>query len=73
MEYNWPVGPPKCKPVGNGIFEIRSDISGGRTGRILFFIDSGELYLLHGFIKKSRKTPKQDIDLANRRKEKMEN
>ena len=27
VEYHWPVGPPKCKALGNGLFEIRSRIS----------------------------------------------
>ena len=72
VEYHWPVGPPKCKPLGDGIFEIRSVLSGGRAARVFFLVDSGELYLLHGFIKKSRKTPKQDLDLAKRRKKEME-
>lgn len=72
VEYHWPVGPPKCKPLGNGIFEIRTDISGSRTARVFFFIESAEMYLLHGFIKKSQKTPKRDLELAKRRKKEME-
>jgi len=37
---------------------------------VIFCIENGEMYLLHGFIKKSQKTPRNDIDLANsRRKE----
>ena len=72
VEYHWPVGPPKCKPLGNGIFEIRTDISGHRTARVFFFIESAEMYLLHGFIKKSQKTPKRDLELAKRRKKEME-
>jgi phage-related protein len=72
IEYHWPVVPPRCKPLGNGIFEIRSRISNNRTARVLFFIDSDQLYLLHGFIKKSTKIPKRDLDLAKSRKAKME-
>jgi phage-related protein len=72
VEYHWPVGPPKCKPLGSAIFEIRSNISAGRTARVLFFIESGEMYLLHGFIKKSQKSPKRDLELAKRRKGEME-
>ncbi len=71
-EYNWPVGPPKCKPLERGICEIRSNISTGRTARVLFFIESKEMYLLHGFIKKSQKTPRRDLELAKRRKKEME-
>lgn len=72
VEYNWPIGPPKCKSIGDGIFEIRSRISDGRIARVLFFIESDQLYLLHGFVKKSNKTPKRDLDLARNRKKEME-
>jgi phage-related protein len=71
-EYNWPVGPPRCRPLEHGIFEIRSNISSGRVARVLFFIEAGEMYLLHGFIKKSQKTPRRDLELAKKRKKEME-
>jgi len=72
VEYHWPVGPPRCRPLGNGIFEIRSRISDNRASRVLFFIDSDQLYLLHGFIKKTTKIPKRDLELAKSRKKEME-
>jgi phage-related protein len=72
VEYHWPVGPPRCKPLRNGIFEIRSRISNNRAARVLFSIESDQLYLLHGFIKKSTKIPKRDLELAKSRKRKME-
>jgi len=40
--------------------------------RVLFFIESDQLYLLHGFIKKSTKIPKRDLDMAKNRKREME-
>jgi len=72
VEYNWPVGPPKCKPLEGGVFEVRSNIASGRIARVLFFIQSSEMYLIHGFIKKSQKIPKRDLDLAKKRKKEME-
>ncbi|MGM0760813.1 MAG: type II toxin-antitoxin system RelE/ParE family toxin [Thermodesulfobacteriota bacterium] len=72
IEYNWPVGPPRCKPLENGIFEVRSRISSGRTARVLFFIQDDELFLLHGFIKKTQKPPRQELELAKKRKKEME-
>jgi phage-related protein len=72
VEYNWPVGPPKCKPLESGIFEIRSNITSGRIARVLFFIESNQMYLIHGFIKKSQKILKRDLDLAKKRKKEME-
>lgn len=72
VEYHWPVGPPHCKALGNGMFEIRSGISDGRATRVLFFTEGDQLYLLHGFIKKSKKISKRDLDLARYRKKEME-
>lgn len=71
IEYNWPIGPPQCKPLEKGVFEIRSRISDGRTARVLFFAEQGHLFLLHGFIKKTQKTPRKDLDLAIKRMDEM--
>jgi phage-related protein len=54
------------------MFEVRSRISHGRMARVLFFIQKDELFLLHGFIKKTQKTSRQDVDLAKKRKREME-
>ena len=67
VEYSYPIGMPLCRPVRDGLLEVRSKISNGRIARILFFIAGNEMILLHGFIKKSQKTPKPDKDLALRR------
>jgi phage-related protein len=66
-EYGWPVGMPLCRPMGSGLFEIRSGISDGRTSRVLFAIVDERMVLLHGFVKKARKTPRPDLDLATGR------
>ncbi|MGQ0484100.1 MAG: type II toxin-antitoxin system RelE/ParE family toxin [Hyphomicrobiales bacterium] len=34
---------------------------------MIFFLHRGEIYVLHGFIKKTRKTPPQDLTLARKR------
>lgn len=50
------------------LWEIRSRISDGkRIARVLFTIESGEIILLHSFIKKSQKTPRKDLSLARKR------
>ena len=59
VEYGWPVGMPVCRPMGNGLFEVRSDIKDG-IARVLFCIHEGKMVLLHGFVKKSQKTPAGD-------------
>jgi phage-related protein len=72
IEYNWPIGPPQCNPLENGIFEVRSHISDGKIARILFSISRNEMFLLHGFIKKTQKTPRHELDLAQKRKKEIE-
>jgi phage-related protein len=72
VEFGWPLGMPYCRPLGRGLFEVRSDLSGGRIARVIFCIVRGEMILLHGFEKKTQKTPKQAIDLALRRKKEID-
>ena len=67
VEFGWPVGMPLCKSLGDGLWEIRSDLPSRRIARVLFCVIDGELLLLHGFIKKTRKTPKGDLELASKR------
>jgi phage-related protein len=66
-EYGWPVGMPVSRSMGNGLFEIRTNLSGKRISRVLFSITDDNMVLLHGFIKKTRRTPKHDMDLALKR------
>jgi phage-related protein len=70
-EFGWPVGMPVCRSLGRGLYEIRSDISHGRIARVIFCIADGQMVLLHGFIKKTQKTPKADLDLALKRKKEI--
>lgn len=72
VEFGWPIGMPTCRAMGKGLYEVRSSLTGGRIARVLFFIHNGQMVLLHGFIKKSQKTPKQELDLALNRKSKVE-
>ncbi len=46
---------------------MRSDISDGRIARVIFLIRRSDMVLLHGFIKKTQKTPKADLETAARR------
>jgi len=71
VEYGFPIGMPICKSLGKGLFEVRTNLD-NRIARILFWISDGKMVLLHGFIKKSQKTPKQDLDLALKRKNQLE-
>ena len=71
IEFDWPVGMPLCRSLGLGLWEIRSNITDGRIARLIFSVADGAMILLHGFIKKSRKTPKRDLDLAIKRRKEL--
>ncbi|MBZ0139810.1 MAG: type II toxin-antitoxin system RelE/ParE family toxin [Pseudorhodoplanes sp.] len=72
VEFGWPIGMPFCRALGHGLWEIRSDLTGGRIARVIFCIVDDEMILLHGFEKKTQKTPSQDLALALRRKREIE-
>jgi phage-related protein len=69
LEFSWPVGLPTCRPIANrkGLWEIRSSLKGNRIARILFCIAAQRMVLLHGFVKKTQKTPDKDLNRAVRR------
>ena len=67
VQFRWPLGMPLVDNLGSGIWEIRSRLA-NRIARTLFFVHEGEIILLHGFIKKTRKTPNKDRAFALRRK-----
>jgi phage-related protein len=70
VEYGFPIGMPICRKLESQLYEARSNISDGRIARVIFTVISEYMVLLNGFIKKSQKTPKNEIDLAvKRRKE----
>lgn len=58
---------PLVDGLGSGLWEIRSKLP-TRIARILFFVHDEELILVHGFIKKTKKTPPSDRALALQRK-----
>jgi len=70
VEYGFPIGMPVCRKLERKLYEVRSNISDKRISRVIFTVVSEYMILLNGFIKKSQKTPKSEIDLAiKRRKE----
>lgn len=72
VQWRWPVGMPLCRSLGKGLWEVRSSLPSGRIARVIFCPGEGELIALHGFIKKTQKTPIEDLDLALKRKKEME-
>lgn len=73
VQYRWPVGMPLVRPMGKGLFEVRTDMPDRTIARVMFCFHAGELYALHGLIKKARKTPPPDLKLARERKKEVEN
>jgi phage-related protein len=70
-EFGWPVGMPVCRSLGDGLYEIRSDLASHRIARVIFCVARQHMVLLHGFIKKTPKTPQPDLDLARKRKKEV--
>jgi phage-related protein len=72
VQFGWPVGMPICRSLGSGVHEVRTSLPNRREVRILFFLSADTVVLVHGFLKKSQKTPKPDLDLALSRKAEFE-
>jgi len=66
VQFGWPLGLPLVDHVDGDIWEVRTKLV-NRIARVLFVVNGGTMVLLHGFIKKSQKTPKSDLDLAKER------
>ena len=71
-QWRWPVGMPLCRPLGKGLWEVRTDLPGNRTARVLVCLYQGCLVALYGFIKKTRATPNDDLTLARKRQRELE-
>ncbi|MEP7173402.1 MAG: type II toxin-antitoxin system RelE/ParE family toxin [Aestuariivirga sp.] len=67
VQENWPIGMPVCKSLGGGLWEVRSSLTGGRIARLIFCIRESEIFVLHGFMKTTQKTPTHDLALAHKR------
>lgn len=72
VEFGWPVGMPVCRPLGEGLYEVRSALTGGRISRVIFCIIADHMYLLHGFVKKTQATPPHELNLAKQRKRQLD-
>ncbi|HXL23796.1 MAG TPA: type II toxin-antitoxin system RelE/ParE family toxin [Candidatus Dormibacteraeota bacterium] len=70
-QWRWPVGMPLCRPLGTGLWEVRTDLPTKRTARVLLCLYQEHLVALHGFIKKTRTTPDADLALARRRQKEL--
>ena len=71
VEFGWPIGMPLVRYMEAKLWEIRSNFSDG-IARIFFTVYEQQLILLHGFIKKTQKTPEKELEIARRRLKDME-
>jgi phage-related protein len=71
-QWGWPVRMPLCRAMGGGLWEIRTDLPTRRTSRVLLCLYREHLVALHGFIKKTRATPDDELAVARRRKKELE-
>ena len=58
---------PLVKSLGDHLWEVRSSLPSRREARIVFIADDKGILVLNGFIKKTQKTPKAEIELARKR------
>ena len=70
-QYGWPLGMPLIRKMERGLWEVRSNISAG-IARVIFTVKGAMMILLHGFVKKSQKTPPNELDTARRRLNNLE-
>ena len=65
-QFGWPLGMPLIRKLEPGLWEVRSHISHG-IARVIFTVEGHTMVLLHGFIKKSRKTQPGELNTARQR------
>jgi phage-related protein len=71
VQFGWPIGLPVCRPIGAGLWEVRSSLASKREARVLFGFYEGIVIALHAFIKKGQRTPQGDLALARERMKKV--
>jgi phage-related protein len=71
VQLGWPIGMPLCRSLGEGLWEVRSRLPHNRIARLVFFVHMDRIGVVHGFIKKTQKTPPADIALARKRMQEM--
>ena len=70
LQFQWPVGMPLTRKMDEDLWELRSHVASG-IARTFFTIYDKKIVLLHGFAKKSRKTPAKELAVAKRRLTKL--
>ena len=71
VQWRWPIGKPQVDGLGAGLFEVRTQVSKNEY-RVLFCVAGSTIVLLHGFQKKTQRTPKAALDVARGRQDELE-
>ena len=71
-QWRWPIGMPLCRPMGDGLWEVRTELPSRKIACVLFCVHEGRLVALHGFIKKMQKTPDDELKKARKRQKEIE-
>lgn len=66
VQFGWPLGMPLVRKLDPNLWEVRSRLA-DRIARLFFTAGPNRIVLLHGMIKKTQKTPADDLELAKRR------
>lgn len=71
LQLRHPLGMPLSRPLGRGLSELRSSLPSGREFRLFYCFDrrTSHLIVLHGFIKKSQRTPDKEMRIARVRQQ----
>ncbi len=72
VQFGWPIGRPLVGSLKDGLWEVRSSLPSQRIARLILCFHDQMLVVLHGFIKKARTTPDEDLKLARKRKKELE-
>jgi len=70
LQFGWPIGMPLARKLSKNIWELRSHIPAG-IARTFFTVYRDKIVLLHGFVKKAKKTPIKELAIAKRRLTKL--
>ncbi len=72
VQFGWPIGLPLCRPLSSGLWEVRSSLPSKREARVFFGFYEETLIALHAIIKKTQKTPANELMLARDRLKEMQ-
>jgi len=69
VQFRWPLGLPWVRKMQSNLWEIRSNLDGGRIVRIFITVRNNQMALLHVFVKKRQNTPPKELNTAIKRRD----